>query len=259
MSDASSIGDVLALYDTEQRRDVRYADSVREVTPAVVRHTSRLGGRGFVIYWKLTEADVEPVAREQIQHYRSLGQDFEWKVYDHDAPPDLGARLEQLGFEPEPREAIVYFDLSMRPAWLANPVSARVERVTDPNAVEEIIVLRRSVLDEDLAHLASSLKAQLQGDAAHFGLYVVRADGKVVSAGWARFDENTSFASLWGGTTDPAWRHRGLYTALVAARASEALRRGYRFLTVDALPTSRPILEKLGFKVLTHACGYVWK
>ena len=253
------MSDVLALYDTEQRRDVRYADSVREVTPTVVRHTSRLGGRGFIIYWKLTDAEVEPVAREQIAHYTAVGQEFEWKVYDHDAPAALGVRLERLGFEPELREAIVYFDLSVPPAWLANPVSVQVERVTDPTVVEEVIALRRAVSDEEPSHLASSLKLQLHDDAAHFGLYVARAAGKVASVGWARFDANTSFASLWGGTTDPAWRHRGLYTALVAARASEALRRGYRFLTVDALPTSRPILEKLGFKVLTHACGYVWK
>ena len=250
---------VLALYDIEERRDVQYFDAIREATPTVVRHRSRVGGRGFVIYWDLKGAEVGPFAREQIAHFASAGQDFEWKVYDHDAPASLGAQLQALGFEPEPKEAIVCLDLSVPRKWLASSARVHVERVTDPKVVEEIIALKRSVKDEDLSYLASSLTTQLLADGSHFGLYVVRAEGKVVSIGWARFDAHSSFASLWGGTTAPAWRNRGLYTALVATRASEAVRRGYRYLPVDALPTSRPILEKLGFKVMTYACGYVWR
>jgi hypothetical protein len=32
-----------------------------------------------------------------------------------------------------------------------------------------------------------------------------------------------------------------------------------RFLTVDASPMSRPILEKLGFRCLTYTTPFVWK
>ena len=59
------------------------------------------------------------------------------------------------------------------------------------------------------------------------------------------------FAGLFGGVTLPEFRGRGLYRATVARRAELARERGYRWLYVDALPTSRPILERLGF-VATH-------
>ena len=38
---------------------------------------------------------------------------------------------------------------------------------------------------------------------------------------------------------------------MVAARARDAVRLGAEYLIVDALPTSRPILERLGFVHLT--------
>jgi hypothetical protein len=253
-----NLPDILALFDAEQRRDVVYADAVREVTPNVVRHTSRRGGRGFILYWKLNDAEVEGVAREQIAHYASAGQDFEWKVYAHDAPSGLGQQLVSLGFTSEPEETVVCLDLNALPDTLRAISTSTVEKVVDPAVVDEVIALKQMDSPEDFSDLALSLKEQLREDSAHFGLYVMRAEGKVASAGWARFDENSSFASLWGGSTAPTWRNRGFYRALVAARALEAARRGYAYLTVDALPTSRPILERLGFRVLSRARGYVW-
>jgi GNAT superfamily N-acetyltransferase len=57
--------------------------------------------------------------------------------------------------------------------------------------------------------------------------------------------------------TLPEYRGRGLYRATVARRAELAREAGYRWLYVDALPTSRPILERLGFVTLTTTTPYV--
>ncbi len=54
----------------------------------------------------------------------------------------------------------------------------------------------------------------------------------------------------------PDHQGRGVYRALVAARAAEARRRGVRYLTVDARETSRPILERLGFQPLATVRGW---
>jgi predicted acetyltransferase len=56
----------------------------------------------------------------------------------------------------------------------------------------------------------------------------------------------------------PEYRGKGLYTALVAVRLQEALRRGARYLTVDASPMSAPILRRLGFQQITttHPCKW---
>jgi GNAT superfamily N-acetyltransferase len=84
-----------------------------------------------------------------------------------------------------------------------------------------------------------------------FALYVAYADGRPVASARAEFPPGRSFAGLWGGGTISEYRGRGIYRALVQARAEEARRRGYRYLRVDARDTSRPILERLGFIALT--------
>src|ERR1700730_11733055 len=90
---------ILALYDAEQRRDVEHFDTRREASSNIVRHTSRFGGQGAVIYCDFGAAGVESVVLEQIKYFESISQDFEWKVYAHDSPSDLGARLIALGFK----------------------------------------------------------------------------------------------------------------------------------------------------------------
>ena len=69
----------------------------------------------------------------------------------------------------------------------------------------------------------------------------------------------TPFLGLWAGAVLPTHRGRGLYRAIVAARARYARRTGYRFLTVDAGPMSRPILERLGFERLTTIRACTWR
>jgi GNAT superfamily N-acetyltransferase len=57
----------------------------------------------------------------------------------------------------------------------------------------------------------------------------------------------------------PAYRGRGLYTALLAARVQEARRLGASYATVDAGPMSLPILRRLGFQPLTVATPCIWR
>jgi GNAT superfamily N-acetyltransferase len=88
--------------------------------------------------------------------------------------------------------------------------------------------------------------------------YVAIVEDQPAAVGWVYFHEGSQFASLWGGSTVDQFRGRGLYTALVARRVQEAIRRGYRYLVIDTSPMSRPIVEKLGFRLLTFAQDYQW-
>ncbi|MEV1320266.1 GNAT family N-acetyltransferase [Micromonospora arborensis] len=71
---------------------------------------------------------------------------------------------------------------------------------------------------------------------------VAEAAGRVVSAAWlVVVIPGTEFAALWGGSTLPQWRRKGIYRALVARRARVAADRGVRYLLVDgcfSLPVS---------------------
>jgi hypothetical protein len=73
-----------------------------------------------------------------------------------------------------------------------------------------------------------------------------------VSFGRLLTSATSAFGGLYGGGTLTEHRGRGFYRALVAARGRDALRLGAQYLRVDALPTSEPILRRLGFEKLTE-------
>jgi predicted GNAT family acetyltransferase len=62
---------------------------------------------------------------------------------------------------------------------------------------------------------------------------------------------------LAGGRTSPAYRRRGLFTAVVGARLREAAARGRTHVFVDALPTSEPILLRRGFEFVALTQPFV--
>src|SRR5262249_6179014 len=86
---------------------------------------------------------------------------------------------------------------------------------------------------------------------------VAEAGDAVVSAAWLVYNQGTEFAGLWGGSTLPGWRGRGIYRALVARRAQLAAQLGVKYLQVDASAGSRQ-MERLGFVPITTTTPYVW-
>lgn len=251
---------IIALYDQDQRKDVEYPDARREVTPNVVRHinTSDIG-EGMILYSRLNEANVEESIREQVIYFESIGQDFEWKVYDYDRPSDLKERLESYGFIVEDAEALVVLDLQDAPEVLWQPVQHNVQRISEPEKVSDVMSIEQQVWNEDFSGLGHRLEEALSNTPEQMSVYVVYIDAQPVSAAWIYFPKQSQFASLWGGATLSDFRKQGLYTALLAVRAQEAKARGVGYLTVDASPMSRPILEKFGFEMIAWTYPCKWK
>jgi predicted GNAT family acetyltransferase len=90
-------------------------------------------------------------------------------------------------------------------------------------------------------------------------LWVAEQDGRVVSAGRLEPVAGTDFAGIWGGSTLPEWRGKGIYRALTAARARAALAEGVRYINSDCTAMSRPILERSGQVAVTTTTPNVWR
>jgi GNAT superfamily N-acetyltransferase len=251
---------LLAIFDREQRLEIQWYGTRREATPSVVRQVPEpgYGGEGSIIYSRLTAEDASEVISEQVRYFEDLGLDFEWKAYDHDTPADLLDRLARLGFELEDPEAVMVLDLDSAPAALWQPIRHDVRRVREPEHLDEVLVVHERVWDDPHPWLREQLAKEMTEYAEHISVYVAYLDGVPASSAWIRFHPPSQFASLWGGSTVPEHRKRGLYTALLALRAQEAWHRGFRFLTIDASPMSRPIVEKHGFQFLTYAHACKW-
>jgi hypothetical protein len=240
---------VLSELDRERRGSFP-GDATGEILPDVTRARGREGSWHCIEYSRLDEASAERVIEEQVAYYTSLAADVEWKLYSHDTPFDLRARLERAGFEVGARESVVVIDLAEPPAWLAQPPRFRVLRAT---TAEHVRHFERVAMQGDgfgRASIVAALVRQLEAGTTDLLGYVA-FDGDVpASIGRLHTKAASPFGGLYGGFTLEAHRGRGLYQATVAERARDARRLGARYLRVDALPTSEPILERLGFTKL---------
>lgn len=251
---------LLQLYDLEERRNAISHSSRREATDHIVRFLplSGMKGGGYILYSRLDESNADAAIQGEIEYFGRLGAEFEWKLYDHDQPADLKERLAAQGLTIEEPEAFMVLDLAAAPEYLKQPVSLDVRKITDLALIPEILSVQKAVwADKDIAYVEEALQ-ELRLDPEHTSYYAAYVGGKPVSSARITFGHGGHFAGLWSGATLPAYRRQGFYTALVAARAQEAIRRGYRFLTIDASPMSRPIVERHGFRFLVYTYPCTW-
>ena len=258
--------DLLELYDRDERREANFYNSLREETPHVVRFRPKPDMKGgcCILYSRLTAENADQVIEEQVADFERLRLEFEWKLYDHDQPPDLRERLVAHGFAIEEAEALMVLNLAQISETLLQPVTHDIRRIIDPEQIyEAVITVQEEIWQEKQGRQAEELALELRLDGEHISFYAGYVDDRPVCSAWIRFSERGPsarglFASLWGGSTLPAHRKHGFYTALVALRAQEAIRRGYRFLTIDASPMSRPIVARHGFQLLTFTHPCIW-
>lgn len=254
---------VLSEYDAQVRRglDSDNSGALGERAGPVVRW-SMVGGDGWSgISWSdLDAGTADPVIAEQVAYFAARGDEFEWKSYSYDQPPDLGERLVAAGFVAEDAEALMVADAAqiarLDGADGTLPDGVRLVPVTDEAGIELMIDVSDRVFGPD-PQLRSSLLGHLRRSPEFMVLVLAMAGDTPVCSARASFD-STDFAGLWGGGTLPEWRGRGIYRAMVGYRARLAVARGYRYLQVDASPMSRPILERLGFACLAMTTPYVW-
>lgn len=222
----------------------------------------------------LTTADAPDVAAAvdeaiaaELAYARSSGVSLEWKVFGHDWPSDLAARLEAAGFEADEPETLMVLALSRHDdggdaddgsdaaVAAAAPDICTIHRVTDGDRLEDYATATRAAFGDADPERLATFRARLTDPA--LALFVAYADAQPVAAARLELPPARAFASLWGGGVAPTHRSRGLYRALVHHRATAARARGYRYLTVDARATSRPILTRLGFVPLTTIRGWL--
>lgn len=251
--------EILALFDAQERRNVTFPDMQRDVCFHVVRFVGRSSDPSFVLYSDLNEINADAEIRVQIEFFSQRQQSFEWKVYDYDQPHDLLQRIMDHGLELEDTDAVMVLDLQdALPALLAPTTDVDVRQITQPKGLEDVRQVEEQVWGADFAWIQERLGAHLQIP-DFLSVYVAYVDNVPACTGWTYYNANSDFAGLWGGSTLDRYRGRGLYTALLAMRAHEAIDRGRRFLTIDASPMSQPIVTRHGFRLLAFAHACKWR
>jgi GNAT superfamily N-acetyltransferase len=257
-----------ALYDRKMRIELILPDDPKEILgadfPEIVRFRRPPPRRSLVLYAHLTPAAADAAIAAQVAALTAQGQALEWDICAHDQPVDLQARLAAQGFALEESGAILMLAPAAAPADLLAPVTADIRRVTHPDQLPALVAIMEQVWGSDFAWMY----AQYGRDLAlpgYLSMYLAYVAGQPAAAAWTYYYAQAPggaadhpFAGLWGGSTLPAYRGRGLYTALLAIRVQEARARGLPYVMVDAVPASAKILRRFGFTEITqtHAMLY---
>jgi GNAT superfamily N-acetyltransferase len=203
----------------------------------------------------LSEDTVTEAIQSEVRFFRDLGREFEWKVYSWDTPATLGSELKVHGFTEGDEEAIMIFDLTRDFSHFCQSEHRTVrvttdEHLTDYRWVENHLGSERSFLNE----VIDSLR---RGSTDSMG-FVAYSDDQPVSIARLNCHEGSVFGGCYGGSTLPEFQRKGYYRSLLLARALVAKSLGIQYLQVDSLPTSRPILEKVGFEQIGSTWPFTW-
>ena len=159
--------------------------------------------------------------------------------------------MRNRGFRIGDEEALLIREMQERsPCLIALvPAGVTVNPVRDEQGIADFLSVESAIWPCEPSKtrelLLSIMGDPLQRDQA----FVAYSDRKPAGCGRVTASQHSQFAGLSGGGVLPEFRGRGVYRALLSARIDHVRQfDSIRYLRVDALPTSRPILEKYGFK-----------
>jgi GNAT superfamily N-acetyltransferase len=197
---------------------------------------------------------VEEVVAEARRVLRKQGKRRGvWFVAEASRPAGLADQLRQLGFLPweepgaEPRAAAMV-TIDPPPSGPTGVMAREALTLEEFRAGRAVAFGAFHFAEEDrrafdaAAAAAWELRESGQSPARTF---VAIVQGEVVGCATAIFGDAS--VHLMGGSTREDMRGKGIYRSLVRARWDAAEARGIPALTVEAVSTSRPILERLGF------------
>lgn len=254
----------LEAYDDQLRTDAETPSAVEVARLGPLRLVTFAGGRGFVTYRDLADADAATITTwvGQALAYYEQRPDIvrvEWKTRGHDHAPGLHDALLSHGFVPDEPESVMIGEAKLLDVDVPLPAGVRLRAVIEEVDVRAMSAMQDLVFDDPVS--GSMADALLRRLALRDGmeLWVAEVAGQIVSAGRLEPVAGTEFAGIWGGATLKKWRRRGIYRALTAARARSALNMGKTLIHSDSTEYSRPILERSGLVKVSTTTPYRWQ
>ena len=235
-----------AAYRTEQSGPV-----IRSIGP----HSNP--SHNWIDHYCFAPEDAPEFIDAQLCAYRELGHRFRWKVYSHDSPKELPAMLIEHGFTKSHTCSLMVMESAAckdRCPAAKGGLAVTHERIVDPDRLESEL---RPVWDDWADDLLGAIAEELCEMGDHLAVYVAKVEEQPVSAGLVRYDRDFQFGGLFAGKTIPEMRGKGLYRSLLGARAAHALANGVAYLYIEAGEMSRPIVERIGFRVISQITNYV--
>jgi GNAT superfamily N-acetyltransferase len=206
----------------------------------------------------VTGAELDRLIARQRDYFHTRGQGVEWKVMAHDLPTELPERLVAAGFVAEEPATVLLGHAEELAAEPVLPEGVVLRQISEEDDLRRFADHQTEVTGTDCSWVAADLGSRLSADPGQITILAAEAGERFVSTALAVYYPDHAFVALLGGATLPEWQGRGLYRAMIAARALEAVARDLPLLHVDASPASAPILRRCGFHEITTSRHYQW-
>ncbi|RAX48931.1 GNAT family N-acetyltransferase [Arthrobacter sp. AQ5-05] len=263
MKPVNDLANYLKAYDDQLRTDAETPSAIRVDALGTLRLVTFAGGRGFITYRGLGDLEGRGIAAlvgRALDHFRADPEitRVEWKSRGHDRAPGLHEALLDHGFVPEKPESIMIGALEGLCNDAPMPAGVALRRISSDADVRAMSEMAEAAFGDPAdTRLADALVSRLARNDG-MELWVAETDGRMVGAGRLEPVPDTDFAGIWGGATLEAYRGRGIYRALTAARARSALAAGKTLVHSDSTEYSRPILERSGLLKASTTTPYMW-
>ncbi|MEO8706602.1 MAG: GNAT family N-acetyltransferase [Kofleriaceae bacterium] len=239
----AQIGSSLRAHDT---RIVERPGWYQVITPSA---GSSVGNE--VVLAAIPPAEIEATVRATIREYADAGCAFKWTVGPNE-PAELGPVLDRYGFDRNEYRAMAIATTNAAPPVLAvEPVTADTLPVYFDTFSAGWGPAGFSIANP-AAWLDDHARALVDGTHA---MYLAREGGEPAGTAGICFKQRSGY--LIGGNVVPAFRNRGVYRALIAARLGVLAARGIPLgVTYAREATSAPMLEHMGFETVFRGWMY---
>jgi ribosomal protein S18 acetylase RimI-like enzyme len=202
----------------------------------------------FVCRARLTPAAVARAAADAVGYFAGVGRPFSWWVGPADQPPELGEVLEGLGLERAETELAMALSLPALPDELPPVPGLTVRRVRTADELAELARLSAANWappdPQVLRYFQRTARLMLDPTAPQW-YYLGWLDGEPVATAEATVHDGT--VGLFGIATLPAFRGRGIGSAMSWQPLHDARTAGCDLAVLQAAPDGVGLYRRLGF------------
>lgn len=210
---------------------------------------------------KLSGESAEDVIRKVIACYSERKKNFTWLVGPSSSPHNLGSLLEKNGLIKIPQVCMSGMYAHLKELKVKGNEDVTVEK-KPISKITEYADLLASAYGFGESVEAFAIRSKLivhSGDGGNLYLAFLENKDNPVAYGVSVYYEKEKVVILQGSGTVGAFRRKGIYTKLVAARIADACDMGMETAVIQAInSTSMPICQKIGFQKISDIDLYAY-
>lgn len=217
----------------------------------LVTPSFRTGGLNEVSFFAVSDEEAESAIDAALSPYLAHGIRFRWNLLPGSRPDDLAERLTRRGLVPSTVCAMARGTA----APLTAPADVTVTPV-DESTLDLFTGTMAAGWELDPAPLRAYNRRVLRAPGGPCRMYLAWVQGEPAATAASFAFERSAY--LIGAVVLPAFRGRGVYRALTAARLRDAAAAGLGLVTTHAREsTSAPLLAREGFETLCRFSAFL--